>query len=51
MGIITTEKQGNCLNTLERYHIYRISKCRLCMDDTYIDTPNLMFGTLQEINT
>jgi hypothetical protein len=34
MGVIKAEKEGKNLNTLEKYHIYKISKNRLHMNDT-----------------
>jgi hypothetical protein len=37
MDIIKAEKKGKHLNILEKYHIYKISKNRLHMNDTYID--------------
>jgi hypothetical protein len=40
MDIIKTEKKGKHLNTLEKYHIYKISENRLHMNDTYIDIYN-----------
>jgi hypothetical protein len=35
MDIIKTEKEGKNRNTLEKYHIYKISKNRLQMNDIY----------------
>jgi hypothetical protein len=43
MEIIKTEKNGKHMNTLERYHIHKISKHKLHMNDTYIDTHNPIF--------
>jgi hypothetical protein len=43
MDVITTGRKGKHLNTVERYHIYRISKDNLHMNDTYNDTYNSMF--------
>jgi hypothetical protein len=51
MDIIETEKTGKHLNTLERYHVYKISKERLRMNDTYTDIHNPIFETLRELNT
>jgi hypothetical protein len=51
MDIVRTAKKGKHLNTLERYHIYRLSREKLHMNDTYIDTRNAIFETLQELNT
>jgi hypothetical protein len=45
------KEKGKHLNTLERYHTYKISKGILHMNDTYIDTDNSIFETLQELNT
>jgi hypothetical protein len=39
------------MNTLERYHIHKISKNKLHIDDTYIDTHNPIFEILREIDT
>jgi hypothetical protein len=51
MDIVRTAKKGKHLNTLERYHMYRLSREKLHMNDTYIDTHNPIFETLQELNT
>jgi hypothetical protein len=51
MGIIKTHKKGKYLKTLEKYHIYKISKNNLHMNDTGIDTHDPIFRTLQEMNT
>jgi hypothetical protein len=51
MNIIKTAKKGRHLNTLERYHIYKLSREELHMNDTYIDTYNPIFEILQEVNT
>jgi flagellin-specific chaperone FliS len=48
---IRTQKIGKNLNTLEKYHIYKISKNNLHMNDTNIDTYNPIFRTLQGKNT
>jgi hypothetical protein len=45
VDIIKTGKKGKHLNTLEKYHIYRISKDNLHMNDTY----NPIFETLYEV--
>jgi hypothetical protein len=50
MDIIRTHKKGRKLNILEKYHIYKISKNRLHVNDTNIDTHNPIFRILQEIN-
>jgi hypothetical protein len=45
MNIIKTEKKGKHLNTSEKYHIHKISKHRLHMNDAYIDIYNLIVDT------
>jgi hypothetical protein len=37
VDIIRTHKRGKHLNSLEKYHIYKISKNNLHMNDTNID--------------
>jgi hypothetical protein len=49
--IIKMEKKGKRLNTLEKYHVYKISKIRLYKNDAYSDVYNPTFETLQELNT
>jgi hypothetical protein len=51
MNTIKTEKEGKHLNTLEKYHVYKISKNRLRMNDTYIDMYNPVLYTVQELNS
>jgi hypothetical protein len=51
MDIIKTERKGKYLNTLEKYHIYKINKNTLHMNGTYIVIYNPIFETLQELNT
>jgi hypothetical protein len=50
-GILKTGRKGKHLNTLEKYHIYRISNDNLHMNDTHIDTYNPIFETLHELYT
>jgi hypothetical protein len=50
MNIIRTQKKAKHLNTLEKYHIHKISKSRLHMNDPYVDIYNPIFETLQELN-
>jgi hypothetical protein len=50
MKVLKTERKGKHLNTLEKYHIYKMSKDGLRMNDTYIDTHNLIFEVIQELN-
>jgi hypothetical protein len=51
MDIIKMYKKEKHSNTLEKYHIYKISKNSLYMNDTNVDTHNPIFRTLQEMNT
>ncbi|PNF31380.1 hypothetical protein B7P43_G10054 [Cryptotermes secundus] len=51
MEVVTTGKKGRHLNTLEKYHIYKISKKGLHMNDTHIETHNPIFQTIHEIYT
>jgi hypothetical protein len=46
MKIIKIGEKGKQLNTLAKYHIYKISKNRLHMNDAYIDVYNRIFETL-----
>jgi hypothetical protein len=48
INIIKTEKEGRRLNAYERYHIYKISKDRLQVNDTNIDRHNPIFEALQD---
>jgi hypothetical protein len=47
---LETEKKGKHLNTLKKCHIYKMSKDRLQMSDTYINTHNPIFEVIQELN-
>jgi hypothetical protein len=40
MELLHIEKQGHKLNTLERLHIYNLSKKTLQMNDTYKESHN-----------
>jgi hypothetical protein len=51
MDIITLGRKGKYLNALERYHIFKVSKDNLSMNDTHIDTYNPIFETLHGIYT
>jgi hypothetical protein len=51
MEIIRTWWKGKYLNTLERYHIYEISRDNLHMNGTHIDTHNPILEELHEIYT
>jgi hypothetical protein len=46
MDVIRTERNGRHLDSLEKYHIYKISMNNLHMDDTY----NPIFQTLHELS-
>jgi hypothetical protein len=51
MEIITTGKKGKYFNTVERYHIYEISRENLHMNDSHIDTHNPILETMHKIYT
>jgi hypothetical protein len=51
MEIITMGRKGKHLNTLEKYHIYKVSEKNLHMNDTNIDTYNPVFEELHKNNT
>jgi hypothetical protein len=38
VDIIRTHRKGKHLNTLEKYHIYKVNKNNLQMNDTNVDT-------------
>jgi hypothetical protein len=38
MDVIRTGRKGRHLNTVEKYHIYKIIRNNLYMDNRYIDT-------------
>jgi hypothetical protein len=46
MAIIKQRETCKHLKTLEKYHIHKISKNKLYMNQTYIDTYNRIFETL-----
>jgi hypothetical protein len=48
MQVIRTERKGKHLNTLEKYHIHKISKEGLHMNDTYKGIHNLIFEALHK---
>jgi hypothetical protein len=49
VDIIRMGRKGRHLNTLERYHIYKINRNNLRMNDTYIKTHNPIFQTVHEL--
>jgi hypothetical protein len=51
MEIITIGRKGKYLNTLQKYHIYKISRDNLHINDTHIDTHNPILEVLHKIYT
>jgi hypothetical protein len=49
MDVIRRGRKGRHLNTLERYHIYKISRNNLHMNNTHIETHNPIFQTVHEL--
>jgi hypothetical protein len=49
MGVIRIGRKNKHLNNLERYHIYKISRNNLHMNDTYIEEHNLIFQIVHEL--
>jgi hypothetical protein len=49
MDVIRRRRKGRHLNTLERHHIYKISRNNLHMNDTHIETHNPIFQTVHEL--
>jgi hypothetical protein len=45
MDIVKTGRKRRHLNTIERYHVYKISRNNLHMNDTYIYAQNPIFQT------
>jgi hypothetical protein len=48
---LEVERKRKYLKTLDEYHKYRLSRSRLHMNNTHIDTFNPLFKVLQELNT
>jgi hypothetical protein len=46
MDILRAGRKGN---TVEKYHIYRISRSNLHMNDTHIEAHNPLFQTVHEL--
>jgi hypothetical protein len=46
MEVLNIARKGRKLNTLERYHIYDLSKKALQMNDTFTDLHNPIFDIL-----
>jgi hypothetical protein len=51
MKILHIEKKRPKLNTLERYHIYEMTKRGLQMNDTFTDMHNPIFDVLIKTHT
>jgi hypothetical protein len=49
MDVIRIGRKGRHLNTLEKYHIYEISRNNLHMNETCIELHNPIFQTVHEI--
>jgi hypothetical protein len=43
MEVLHLNKKGQLMNTWERFHIYKLSKDRLQLNDTHTDTHNPIF--------
>jgi hypothetical protein len=50
MDIIKTHKKGKQMNTLGNYHIHKLYKNSLHMNNSAIEANNPIFKTLHEIN-
>jgi hypothetical protein len=48
MDIIRKGKKGRHLNTLEKYHIYKVSKTNIHLNDTHNEAHNLIFQVMHE---
>jgi hypothetical protein len=46
LNILHFEKKGPLMNSLEQFHIYRISKDNLLLNDTHTDTYNPIFNLI-----
>jgi hypothetical protein len=49
MDIIRTGRNDRHLNTLEKYRFYKISRNKLHINDTQIETHNPIFQTVHEL--
>jgi hypothetical protein len=49
MDVIRTGRKDRYLNTLKKYHIYKISRNNLHMNDTHIEEHNPIFPTVHEV--
>jgi hypothetical protein len=50
MDILKTHKKGKHMNTLEKYHIHKLYKNNLHMNDSVIEANNPVFKTPHEIS-
>jgi hypothetical protein len=50
MKVVKTQRKGKHLNRLEKYHIYKMSREGVHMNDAHVDIHNPIFEALQEIN-
>jgi hypothetical protein len=46
LNILHSEKKGPLINTLEQFHIHRLIKDGLQLNDTYTDTNNPIFDLI-----
>jgi hypothetical protein len=51
MEIGEVERKGKHLNTLEKYHMCRLSRNRLHMNSAHMDTYKPIFEALQELDS
>jgi hypothetical protein len=51
MEILHVERKGKMLNALESYHIYRLAKQRLQMNEALIDNYNPIYDILIKTNS
>jgi hypothetical protein len=49
MDVIRIGRRSRHLNILERYHIYKISRNNLHVNDAHIEAHNPIFQTLHEL--
>jgi hypothetical protein len=49
IDIIRNGRKGRHLNTLEKYHVYKISKTNIQLNDTYNEMQNPIFQEIYEI--
>jgi hypothetical protein len=50
MDIIRAGRKGRHLDTSEKYHVYKISRNNLHMNDTYTEAYNPIFQTVHELH-